>query len=133
MLQVSDTIFTWSDLQAKNNGELLANLGNFINRGLKFVADRLGSTIPEAKGAASNEAIIALGKEVQENVKEYVGKLEKVSFFERFETAIYRHIVARNRMCCQLSLEVAFAAEMRLVHHCTRNAKGYVGELDKVC
>jgi methionyl-tRNA synthetase len=79
MLQVSDTIFTWSDLQAKNNGELLANLGNFINRGLKFVADRLGSTIPEAKGAASNEAIIALGKEVQENVKEYVGKLEKVS------------------------------------------------------
>lgn len=32
-----DTDFTWSDLAAKNNNELLANLGNFINRGLSFV------------------------------------------------------------------------------------------------
>lgn len=69
----------WSDLQAKTNGELLANLGNFVNRALKFLADRLGSTVPEAKGAAANEAILALGKEVQENVREYVSKLEKVS------------------------------------------------------
>ena len=28
----SDTDFKWSDLVAKNNSELLANLGNFINR-----------------------------------------------------------------------------------------------------
>ena len=33
----SDTDFKWSDLAAKNNNELLANLGNFINRGLSFV------------------------------------------------------------------------------------------------
>jgi methionyl-tRNA synthetase len=33
----SDTDFKWSDLQARNNGELLANLGNFINRVVKFV------------------------------------------------------------------------------------------------
>jgi len=33
-----DSIFTWKDLQAKNNGELLANLGNFSNRLLKFLA-----------------------------------------------------------------------------------------------
>ena len=33
----SDTDFKWSDLAAKNNSELLANLGNFINRGLSFV------------------------------------------------------------------------------------------------
>lgn len=33
----ADTDFKWSDLAAKNNGELLANLGNFINRGLSFV------------------------------------------------------------------------------------------------
>ncbi len=32
-----DTIFLWSDFLAKNNNELLANLGNFSNRILKFV------------------------------------------------------------------------------------------------
>ena len=34
---VEDSTHTWSDLAAKNNNELLANLGNFINRGLSFV------------------------------------------------------------------------------------------------
>lgn len=38
MIQVSDTLFTWVDLQAKLNSELLANLGNFINRVLSFIA-----------------------------------------------------------------------------------------------
>ena len=32
----SDTDFKWSDLVARNNSELLANLGNFINRALSF-------------------------------------------------------------------------------------------------
>jgi methionyl-tRNA synthetase len=27
-----DADFTWKDFQAKNNNELVANLGNFINR-----------------------------------------------------------------------------------------------------
>lgn len=33
-----DAVFTWSDFIAKNNNELLANLGNFANRFLKFIA-----------------------------------------------------------------------------------------------
>ncbi|CAI7790819.1 unnamed protein product [Closterium sp. NIES-54] len=36
--EVSDTVFTWADLQAKQNNELLKNLGNFINRTLAFLA-----------------------------------------------------------------------------------------------
>ena len=35
-----DTDFKWSDLQARNNGELLANLGNFVNRVLQFTASK---------------------------------------------------------------------------------------------
>ena len=31
-------MFTWSDLQAKQNNELLKNLGNFVNRALAFIA-----------------------------------------------------------------------------------------------
>ena len=41
-VQVSDTLFTWADLQAKLNSELLNNLGNFINRVLSFVAKPAG-------------------------------------------------------------------------------------------
>lgn len=36
--ETSDTTFLWSDFMAKNNNELLANLGNFSNRCLKFIA-----------------------------------------------------------------------------------------------
>ena len=38
--ETSDTDFKWSDLAAKNNSELLANLGNFVNRALAFVASK---------------------------------------------------------------------------------------------
>ena len=41
----ADTDFKWSDLAAKNNGELLANLGNFINRGLSFVYAKYGPSL----------------------------------------------------------------------------------------
>ena len=34
----SDTVFLWTDFIAKNNNELLANLGNMIHRVLTFVA-----------------------------------------------------------------------------------------------
>ena len=34
----ADADFKWSDLAAKNNSELLANLGNFVNRALTFQA-----------------------------------------------------------------------------------------------
>ena len=36
----SDTDFKWTDLAARNNSELLANLGNFVNRALSFTANK---------------------------------------------------------------------------------------------
>ena len=33
----SDSHFSWDDFVARNNSELLANLGNFVNRLIKFV------------------------------------------------------------------------------------------------
>ncbi|CAI9282636.1 unnamed protein product [Lactuca saligna] len=41
--KVSDILFTWTDLQAKLNTELLNNLGNFINRVLSFISKDPGS------------------------------------------------------------------------------------------
>ena len=33
-----DTDFRWADLAARNNSELLKNLGNFVNRAVSFCA-----------------------------------------------------------------------------------------------
>jgi methionyl-tRNA synthetase len=38
--EASDTDFKWSDLAAKNNSELLANLGNYVNRALSFLVSK---------------------------------------------------------------------------------------------
>jgi len=46
----SDTVFLWSDFIAKNNNELLANLGNFSNRVLKFLASSFKKVIPSYEG-----------------------------------------------------------------------------------
>ncbi|RXG58612.1 Methionine--tRNA ligase, cytoplasmic [Armadillidium vulgare] len=43
-----DTCFSWLDLQTKNNSELLNNLGNFVNRALKFVYQFYKGIVPEA-------------------------------------------------------------------------------------
>ena len=42
----SDTTFLWDDLAAKNNNELLANLGNFVNRALSFTAAKFHMKVP---------------------------------------------------------------------------------------
>jgi methionyl-tRNA synthetase len=42
-----DTVFLWNDFMAKNNSELLANLGNFSNRLLKFLGSAtFGGKVP---------------------------------------------------------------------------------------
>jgi methionyl-tRNA synthetase len=58
--ETKDSEFTWKDFQAKVNSELLGNFGNFASRVLKFVKDKLGGKIPEARaprGEPENEAI----------------------------------------------------------------------------
>ena len=42
----SDSAFYWEDLAEKNNNELLKNLGNFVNRCLSFVHNRMAATVP---------------------------------------------------------------------------------------
>jgi methionyl-tRNA synthetase len=38
----SDSVFTWSDFGNKNNTELLPNIGNLVNRTLKFIYKKYG-------------------------------------------------------------------------------------------
>jgi methionyl-tRNA synthetase len=45
--ETADTAFSWDDLAARNNSELLANLGNFVNRVLKMCLSTTGGKVPE--------------------------------------------------------------------------------------
>ncbi|CAB5381317.1 unnamed protein product [Rhizophagus irregularis] len=45
--ETNDSVFTWKEFIAKNNNELLANLGNFVNRVIKFSASKYNSIVPE--------------------------------------------------------------------------------------
>jgi methionyl-tRNA synthetase len=44
--ETKDNDFTWKDFQARNNNELVAVLGNFVNRALVLTAKYFGGVIP---------------------------------------------------------------------------------------
>ncbi|KAL1548421.1 methionine--tRNA ligase [Salvia divinorum] len=91
-VEVSDTLFTWSDLQAKLNSELLSNLGNFVNRVLSFIAkdpaSGYGSVIPDAPGADSHLLTKALGDKVGIYVEQYIEAMEKVKLKQGLKIAM---------------------------------------------
>lgn len=45
--ETKDNDFTWADFQARNNNELVAILGNFVNRAMVLTAKYFGSVVPE--------------------------------------------------------------------------------------
>ncbi|RXK40051.1 methionine-tRNA ligase [Tremella mesenterica] len=47
--ETSDSAFLWSNFIAANNNELLANLGNFVNRVIKFINVKYESVVPGPK------------------------------------------------------------------------------------
>ncbi|PWA40939.1 methionine--tRNA ligase [Artemisia annua] len=95
--EVSDTLFTWADLQAKLNSELLNNLGNFINRVLSFIAkpdlgagkgSGYNSIIPDAPGAESHPLTKALAEKIGNYVDQYVEAMEKVKLKQGLKIAM---------------------------------------------
>ncbi|XXG60767.1 hypothetical protein AAC387_Pa04g2595 [Persea americana] len=90
--EVSDTLFTWADLQVKLNNELLNNLGNFINRVLSFLAKPPGlgydSTIPDAPDAESHPLTKTLAEKVSKYVDQYLEAMEKVKLKQGLRTAM---------------------------------------------
>lgn len=85
----SDAEFRWSDLAARNNGELLANLGNFCHRVLDFVFNRCGGVVPEVSPTGAGlDACVALGEQLRSAVDSYVENLEAARLREGLKAAI---------------------------------------------
>ncbi|KAG1675465.1 hypothetical protein FOA52_001764 [Chlamydomonas sp. UWO 241] len=74
----SDCDFKWSDLQARNNSELLANVGNFANRSLMFVGKFFDGKVPGATAGKGDEELAAFSNSVAPKVEEYLAAMEKI-------------------------------------------------------
>lgn len=89
--EAADSDFAWKGLQARNNGELADNLGNFIQRNLAFCNKYFDSKIPEltiainANGEKLLAQITATVAEVGEllSTHHYKEALEKVMLLSR--------------------------------------------------
>ena len=74
--ETKDNDFTWKDYQARNNNELVAVLGNFVNRALVLTHKYYGGVVPEAGELTDyDKEILAelpkIRKSLEENIENY--------------------------------------------------------------
>ncbi len=84
--EAKDNDFTWRDFQARNNNELVAILGNFINRALVLTHKYFGGKVPPRHELADQETT-ALAE--FKDVKETLGRnIETFHFREALKDAM---------------------------------------------
>ena len=74
--ETKDNDFTWKDFQQRNNSELVAVLGNFVNRSLTLTEKYFGGVVPEASNLtdADKEAlsqILTIKQDVENSLEQY--------------------------------------------------------------
>ena len=75
--ETADTLFKWDDFTAKNNNELLANLGNLINRILVFTHKNFEGKVPKFNENKFNtEVDVTFLKNVTDLYKKYCELME---------------------------------------------------------
>lgn len=78
--ETKDADFTWKDFQARNNNELSAIFGNFVNRSLQFLHKNFEGKVPELKGKYANykaEATELINKLIAGEEASAFGSLEQ--------------------------------------------------------
>lgn len=84
-----DSSFSWNDLAARNNSELLNNLGNFVNRALVFCEKNYNGVVPPINLTNDEDVLLAL---INREFRGYVNNLEKA----RLRDGI-RHLLSISR------------------------------------
>ncbi len=84
--ETKDNNFTWKDFQARNNSELVAILGNFVNRAMVLDHKYFGGEVP-ACGALQEIDETAIS-EIKESVKLLSGNLDNFKFREALKDAM---------------------------------------------
>lgn len=84
--ETKDNDFTWRDFQARNNNELVAILGNFVNRVLVLTHKYFNGVVPAAgQLTEADEAVIAEFKDVKEKLGD---NIEHFHFREALKDAM---------------------------------------------
>ncbi|KAI9850091.1 MAG: putative methionine--tRNA ligase, cytoplasmic protein rar1 [Thelocarpon superellum] len=86
--ETSDTQFEWRSFIAKNNSELLANLGNFVNRLIKYVNANYSSIVPHYTAQIDDVTFDDFKTDVDMLLKAYVEDLEAVRLRSGLEKAM---------------------------------------------
>jgi len=74
--EAKDNDFTWKDFQAKNNNELVAVMGNFVNRALVLTHKYFGGVVPQPGSDTEYEKeirdeIIKIKSNIESNIENY--------------------------------------------------------------
>lgn len=71
--ETKDNDFTWKDFQARNNNELVAILGNFINRALVLTQKYFDGKVPQVNGLTDyDKGTLAEFTDVKMNIEKYL-------------------------------------------------------------
>ncbi|KAI4135708.1 MAG: hypothetical protein LQ347_000438 [Umbilicaria vellea] len=88
--ETGDTQFEWKYFIESNNSELLAKLGNFVNRVIKLVNSKIyNSIIPDYTAMHSNPIFDKAKQEVNQHLKQYTEDLESVSLKAGLQSAMH--------------------------------------------
>ncbi|KAI9013594.1 methionyl-tRNA synthetase [Hyaloraphidium curvatum] len=98
--ETADSQFLWKDFIQRNNGELLANLGNYVNRVVRFLDAKYGAVVPAADPQELKEAVHgAFLDDVNALLAQYVEAMENRR--ERQGLSIAMSISARGNQYLQ--------------------------------
>ncbi|HEX6223133.1 MAG TPA: methionine--tRNA ligase [Chryseolinea sp.] len=121
--ETKDSEFTWKDFQARNNSELVAILGNFINRALVLTQKYFDSKVP-ARGPLQPvdqevvRALKALPQSIANSIEQYrfreataglmdIARLGNKYLAETEPWKVYKHDPERVATILNLSLQIA--------------------------
>ncbi|KAF2227297.1 tRNA synthetases class I (M)-domain-containing protein [Elsinoe ampelina] len=110
--ETGDTEFEWDGFIAANNNELLKNLGNFVNRVIKFVnSANYDSVVPDYTKYADEDGQLAQHrKDVNETLQKYEEEMEAVKLRQGLSTALHLSYLG-NRLLQHNKLDNALAKE----------------------
>ena len=87
--ETGDTQFEWKYFIEQNNSELLAKLGNFVNRVIKLVNSKIySSVIPDYTKLLNEAAFDKTKSEVNDLLKQYIEEMEAVNLRAGIATAM---------------------------------------------
>lgn len=83
-----DSQFSWTEFVTKNNSELLANLGNFVNRIVKYVNAKYNGVVPAFKVENCPNWVNGAHGDFETLLKTYLEDMESTHLRKGLETAM---------------------------------------------